>query len=66
MRTNGLHPMNDIPYTDIREVENLSEVRTYLHAGWFCLEIYKKKVQVPHSVEFEERPVYILGNPQGG
>ena len=66
MHINALHSMNEIPYTDIREIEDISEVRTYLHGGWLCLEIYKKRVQLPHSSEFEERPVYILGNPQGG
>jgi hypothetical protein len=58
--------MNDLPYTDIREVDDISTVRTYLHNGWLCLEIYKKKVQVFESDEFEERPVYILGNTEGG
>jgi hypothetical protein len=58
--------MNDIPYIDIREVEDISEVRTYLGDGWLCLEIYKKKSQVFGTNEFEEKAVYILGNPQGG
>jgi hypothetical protein len=58
--------VNDIPFTDIREIDDISTVRTYLHDGWMCVEIYKKKVQVFDSVEFEERPVYILANPEGG
>jgi hypothetical protein len=58
--------MNDIPYVDIREVDNISELRTYLGNGWMCLEIYKKKSQVFGTDEFEEKPVYIVGNPQGG
>lgn len=58
--------MNDIPYVDIREVDNISELRTYLGDGWMCLEIYKKKSQVFGTDEFEERAVYIVGNPQGG
>jgi hypothetical protein len=58
--------LNDIPYTDIREIEDVSTVRTYLHNGWFCLEIYKKKAQVFGTDEFEERPVYIMGDPHGG
>ena len=58
--------MNDIPYVDIREVDNISELRTYLGDGWMCLEIYKKKSQVFGTGEFEEKAVYIVGNPQGG
>jgi hypothetical protein len=58
--------MNDIPYIDIREVDNISEVRTRLSDGWLCLEIYKKKSQVFGTTEFEEKPIYILGNPEGG
>jgi len=58
--------MNDIPYIDIREVDNISEVRTHLSDGWLCLEIYKKKSHVCGTNEFEERPIYILGNPEGG
>lgn len=58
--------MNDIPYVDIREVDNISELRTYLSDGWLCLEIYKKKSQVFGTNEFEDKVVYIVGNPQGG
>ena len=58
--------MNDIPYSEIREEEDLAVVRALMHAGWFCLEIYKKKAEVYNSNEFEEKPVYIMVNPHGG
>jgi hypothetical protein len=58
--------LNDTPYTEVAEVTDLPIVRTYLQSGWFILEIYKKKVQVYESHEFEEQPVYIMGNPEGG
>jgi hypothetical protein len=59
--------MNDIrfiePFSDIREETDLSTVRLLLHGGWFLLEIYKKKKEVPYSSgEYEEYPVYILAN----
>lgn len=58
--------MNDIPYAEIREEADISIVRALIQSGWMCLEIYKKKAQVFSTDEFEEKPVYIMGNPQGG
>jgi len=60
--------MNDIPYMDIQEEQDFSRVRLALQNGWFLLEIYKRKRQVPYSdpPEFEEYPVFIVANPQGG
>jgi hypothetical protein len=59
--------MNEIPFSDIKEFDDLSLVRTHLQNGWMCLEIYKKKRQVfGTNDEFEEKPVYVLGDPQGG
>lgn len=60
--------MNDIPYMDIREETQIHTVRLALETGWFLLEIYKRKRQVPHSdpIEFEEYPVFIVGNPKLG
>jgi hypothetical protein len=59
--------VNDIPYSEIKECEDFAEVRLHVQNGWICLNIYKKKVQVfGTSSDFEEKPVYIMGNPQGG
>jgi hypothetical protein len=58
--------LNDTPYTEVTELSDLPTVRTHLHNGWFILEIYKKKVEVYGTHEFEEQPVYIMGNPAGG
>ena len=60
--------MNDLPFTDIREETNASTAKLLLHSGWMILRIYVRKREVPYSdpVEFEEYPVYILGNLEGG
>ena len=60
--------MNDTPYSDITEETELSDVRLRIANGWMVLEIYRRKKQVYGSnpIEFEEYPVYILGNTEGG
>lgn len=60
--------MNDIPYMNIQEEEDASRVRLALRSGWFLLEIYKRKRQVPYSdpPEFEEYPVFIIADSQEG
>jgi hypothetical protein len=60
--------MNDTPYSDVREEIELHVVRTLIHGGWMILEIYRRKREVKYSdpKEFEEYPVYILGNTEGG
>ena len=60
--------MNDTPYSDIREETEVHVVRTLISAGWMVLEIYRRKREVRYSdpKEFEEYPVYILGNLEGG
>ncbi len=60
--------MNDTPYSDIREETDASTVRLLIHSGWMVLEIYRRKREVRYSdpKEFEEYPVYILGNTEGG
>lgn len=60
--------MNDIPFMDIREETDPTQVRLAMESGWFLLEIYKRKRQVPYSSppEFEEYPVFIVANPKGG
>ncbi len=60
--------MNDLPFTDIREETDASSTKLLLHSGWMILQIYIRKREVYRSnpVEFEEYPVYILGNMEGG
>ena len=60
--------MNDIPYSDVREETQIHVVRTLIRDGWLVLEVYRRKREVRFSdpVEFEEYPVYILGNILGG
>ncbi len=60
--------MNDIPFMDVQEETDATRVRLALANGWFLLEIYKRKRQVPYSnpAEFEEYPVFVVGNPKGG
>ena len=60
--------MNDIPYSEIREETEVSNVRLHIANGWMLVEIYRRKREVRYSnpTEFEEYPVYILGNTQGG
>ena len=55
--------MNDVAYSDIREVDEPTAVRALLQAGWTLLEIYLRKREVKFSdpKEFEDYPVYILG-----
>jgi hypothetical protein len=58
--------LNDIPYKEVEELTNFPTVQTYVHSGWLILEIYKRKRQIPHTKEFEEYAVYVVGNPEGG
>ncbi len=60
--------MNDTPYSEIREVTDPTKVNLLLHNGWMILRIYtrKREVRYSHPKEFEEYPVYILGDTQGG
>ena len=60
--------MNDLPFTDIREETEPTTARLLLNNGWMILRIYIRKREVRHSdpKEFEEYPVYILGNMEGG
>ncbi len=60
--------MNDTPHSDFREETELNVVRTLVRAGWMVVEIYRRKREVRYSdpKEFEEYPVYILGNTEGG
>ena len=60
--------MNDLPFTDLREETNASTAKLLLQSGWMILRVYIRKREVPYSdpVEFEEYPVYILGNMEGG
>ena len=60
--------MNDTPYSEVREVTELTTVNLLLHHGWMILRIYlrKSEVRYSHPKEFEEYPVYILGNTHGG
>jgi hypothetical protein len=60
--------MNDTPYNDIREETEIITVRGLIKSGWMILEIYRRKREVQYSspTEFEEYPVYILGDTQGG
>lgn len=64
----GVPTMNDLPYTDIREETEPSTVRVLIHDGWMVLRIYLRKREIRYSdpKEFEEYPVYILGNLEGG
>ena len=60
--------MNDTPYSEIIEETEIGRVRLFIANGWMLLEIYRRKREVRYSnpTEFEEYPVYILGNTQGG
>jgi len=60
--------MNDTPYSEFREATDLSTVNTLVHGGWMVVRIYLRKREVRYSdpKEFEEYPVYILGNMEGG
>lgn len=60
--------MNDLPYSEVREETEAHVVNLLLHDGWLILRIYLRKRQVRHSdpVEFEEYPVYVLGNLSEG
>ena len=60
--------MNDLPYTDIREATDIHTAKLLIQSGWMILEIYRRKRQIYRSdpMEFEEYPVYILGNMEGG
>ena len=60
--------MNDVPYSDIREETQVHVVTSLIHSGWMVLEIYRRKREIEFSdpVEFEEFPVYVLGNTLGG
>ena len=60
--------MNDTPYSEIREETEPGTVNLLLHNGWMILRIYLRKREVRYSSpkEFEEYPVYILGNMEGG
>lgn len=60
--------MNDTPYSDVREETSIHVVNTLVHGGWMILRIYLRKREIKHSdpSEFEEYPVYILGDTQGG
>ena len=60
--------MNDTPYSEILEVTDSSKVNLLLHGGWMILRIYLRKREVRYSnpKEFEEYPVYVLGNMEGG
>lgn len=60
--------INDTPYSEIVEEIEIGNVRLKIANGWMVLDIYHRKRDVFGSdpVEFEEYPVYILGNTQGG
>jgi hypothetical protein len=60
--------MNDLPYSEIREETETYAVNLLLHDGWILLRIYLRKRQVRHTepLEFEEYPVYVLGNLREG
>lgn len=60
--------MNDTPYSEVREVTEATTVNLLLHNGWMILRVYLRKREVRYSdpKEFEEYPVYILGNSEGG
>ena len=60
--------MNDTPYSEIREETEPGTVNLLLHNGWMILSIYlrKKEVRYSNPKAFEEYPVYILGNTEGG
>ena len=60
--------MNDLPFTDLREETDVHTAKLLIQKGWMILEIYRRKRQVYRSdpVEFEEYPVYVLGNMEGG
>ena len=60
--------MNDTPYSEVREEIEPTTVNLLLHNGWMILRIYLRKREVRYSnpKEFEEYPVYVLGNMEGG
>ena len=60
--------MNDTPYTEVREETESTTVNLLLHNGWMILKVYIRKSEVRFSSpkEWEEYPVYILGNMEGG
>ncbi len=60
--------MNDLPYTDLWEETDVTAARLRMQSGWMLLRVYLRKRQVYRSdpVEFEEYPVYVLGNMEGG
>ena len=60
--------MNEIPFSNIAEETDIDQVRLAVKTGWMVLEIYRRKREVKFSdpVEFEEYPVYIIGDPNGG
>ena len=60
--------MNDLPYSEVREETETHVVNLLLHEGWMILRIYLRKAQVRHSnpVEYEEYPVYVMGNLREG